>query len=227
MRFFISSVKGVNLTLAAGSICKSPLIIIYIEKLGCGEQTADADFGSTKVVDIVYFYLCIDASAFFEEAAAFIGRNRIAAAAEAYKLNQMHIRILGNIFGCRIQAAVIGPLVEHLQIAVEFLGLNMTAYGILTDEGSAHVGNQAVDTVVDLGVDVIGTACQYNDRLMLFACLGDDFLSFSLYLCFIVIKGSEGSINSLADFLLGDIRVGLGKHFLQFLTSFFLWSRPR
>jgi len=29
-------VKGVNLTLAAGSICKSPLIIIYIEKLGCG-----------------------------------------------------------------------------------------------------------------------------------------------------------------------------------------------
>ena len=83
--FFISSVKGVNLTLAAGSICKSPLIIIYIEKLGCGEQTADADFSSTKVVDIVYFYLCIDASAFFEEAAAFIGRNRIAAAAEAYK----------------------------------------------------------------------------------------------------------------------------------------------
>ena len=139
--FFISSVKGVNLTLAAGSICKSPLIIIYIEKLGCGEQTADADFGSAKVVDIVYFYLCIDASAFFEEAAAFIGRNRIAAAAEADELNQMHIRVLGNIFGCRIQAAVVGPLVEHLQVAVELLGLNMTAYRILTDEGSAHVGN--------------------------------------------------------------------------------------
>lgn len=68
-------------------------------KAGLRRTDADADFGSTKVVDIVYFYLCIDASAFFEEAAAFIGRNRIAAAAEAYKLNQMHIRILGNIFG--------------------------------------------------------------------------------------------------------------------------------
>lgn len=122
---------------------------------------------------------------------------------------------------------MIGPLVEHLQVAVEFLGLNMTAYRILTDEGSAHVGNQAVDTVVDFGVDVIGTACQYNDRFMLFACLADDLLSFSFYLRFIVIKGSEGSINSLADFFLGDIRVDLGKHFLQFLTSFFLWSRPR
>ena len=122
---------------------------------------------------------------------------------------------------------MIGPLVEHLQIAVEFLGLNMTAYGILTDEGSAHVGNQAVDTVVDLGVDVIGTSCQYNDRLMLFACLGDDFLSFSLYLCFIVIKGSEGSINSLADFLLGDIRVGLGKHFLQFFDQLLFMEQAK
>ena len=57
--FFHILREGGNLTLAAGSICKSPLIIIYIEKLGCGEQTADADFGSTKVVDIVYFLFCV------------------------------------------------------------------------------------------------------------------------------------------------------------------------
>ena len=50
---------------------------------------------------------------------------------------------------------------------------------------------------------------------MLFACLADDLLSFSLYLRFIVIKGSEGSINGLADFILGDIRERLGKHLLQ------------
>ena len=71
--------------------------------------------------------------------------------------------------------------------------------------------------MVDLGVDVIGAACQYYDRLMQFACFADDLLSSCLDLRFIFIEGSEGSINGLADFVLGDVRVSLGKHFLQLL----------
>ena len=62
---------------------------------------------------------------------------------------------------------------------------------------------------------------------MLFACLADDLLPFSFYLRFIVIKGSEGSINSLADFFLGDIRVGLGKHFLQFFDQLFFMEQAK
>ena len=62
---------------------------------------------------------------------------------------------------------------------------------------------------------------------MLFACLADDFLSFSLYLRFIVIKGSKGSINSLADFLLGDIRINLGKHFLQLFDQLLFMEQAK
>ena len=53
----------------------------------------------------------------------------------------------------------------------------MVAHHILGDHGGAQAGDQLVDAVVDLRVQVVGTAAQNDDRQLLAPCLGDHLVA--------------------------------------------------
>ena len=79
---FISLVKTGS---TVSDIKIAPSKIISAFKAKCRKQAAQPYACRTKVFNVINFYLGVNFAAFFQYAAAFVGRNGVAATAEAYR----------------------------------------------------------------------------------------------------------------------------------------------
>ena len=69
-------------------------------------------------------------------------------------MDEGHVGLGADIPGRVVHPGVVGPLVEH----PAGLFVHVLEHCVLSDEDKAEGGDQVVDAVVDLRVDVIGTA---------------------------------------------------------------------
>ena len=127
-----------------------------------------ADFHRSQIVDLIDFQLGIQLAAFLQDGAYLVGGDGVDAAAEGYQLHQLHVRLGDNVAGGVVQPAVIGPLIEHMHR----LGLGQMGYRVLRHHHQTEGGDHAVDTVIDLRIDVIRTAGQHNNPAAFFPGLG-------------------------------------------------------
>ena len=124
-----------------------------------GHQGADADLHRAQVADVVDFQLGIQLAAVFQDGAHLVAGDGVGAAAEAHQLHQLHIRLFTNVPGGVVHPGVVGPLVEDVPGGPVL----QVSDGVLGDQDEAVGGNQVVDAVVDLRVDVVGTARQHDN----------------------------------------------------------------
>ena len=93
----------------------------------------------------------------------------------------------------------------------------MTANSILADKRRTHGGNQAVDAVINLGVDVIGTTGQHHNGLVLGPCQSNNSLAPLLDLGFEGIVGRKGRLHSLMQLLFRNISIFPVEELVQLL----------
>ena len=96
-----------------------------------------------------------------EDAAHLVGRDRVDPAAERDKLHQidgLYGALRADKFRRRIQARVVGPLVEHAC----FGSVQQIAECVLADDDGAHQADELVDAVVDFRVEMVGTAAEHD-----------------------------------------------------------------
>ena len=123
------------------------------------QHASDADLCRAEVADLVDFKLCIDLAAVFADGAHFIGRDRVDAAAERYKLDELRVFLLGDVFRSTVHTRVVGPLIENV-----YLGrVGQLPYRVLGNNDKSERRDELIDAVVDLGVNVIRTACDDRD----------------------------------------------------------------
>ena len=94
-----------------------------------------------------------------EDFSGFIGSDRIQPASEGHQLYKIHVFRLRAVFRRRIEPAVKGPLVEHRGLE----GRDEVGHRVLRHHRHAGTGDERVNAVVHLGVDVIGPSGEYDD----------------------------------------------------------------
>lgn len=95
------------------------------------------------------------------------------AAAEGHQLYQLHIRLCGDILGGTVHPGMVGPLVQRL----EFRRLRQVRHAVLSDDCQPQAADQLMDAVVDLRVDVVGSAGKDDDLLSGVPRLPDDLFA--------------------------------------------------
>lgn len=73
--------------------------MLKLRNTGCRQEAAQAYFGSSWVVDIIYFDLRVQTPRVFQQPSALIGRDGITAATKAHQLNELSIRMVAYIAG--------------------------------------------------------------------------------------------------------------------------------
>ena len=147
-----------------------------------GKQAANTDTHRAEVVDLVDFQHGIELVAPLQDLADLIGRDRVKPAAEGIELDQLQIVALAHEFRRRIQARMVDPLIHH---AERTLGIEVNRQAVLGKNIQPVGGDQLGDAVVDLGIDVVGSARQHNAgaALALHAFQNEFALSADLRLC--------------------------------------------
>ena len=124
-----------------------------------GKQTADADTGGTQIVHLVDFQNGVELVAGLQNFAHLIGGDSVQAAAEGIQLDQLQVLPIPHKFRRTVQPGMVNPLVVDPEGA---LGGEIDGQAVLGEDGKVIGSNHFRDTVVDFGVNVIGSASQ-ND----------------------------------------------------------------
>ena len=123
------------------------------------QQGTDTDTCRTQVVDLIDLQTGVDLIGTGEDIVHLIGGNGIQTAAEGIQLDQIQILYRLHIACSRIQSGVIHPLVRYDQRTLRFCQMGD---GILGKHCHIIGGDQLGNTVVDLRVHMIRTACQHD-----------------------------------------------------------------
>lgn len=128
----------------------------------CRQQGTDTDTGRTQVVDFIDLQAGVDLVGAGEDIVHLIGGNGIQTAAEGIQLDQ--IQILHRLYiACgSVKSGMVHPLVGYNQRTFRFCQMGD---GILCQYCHIVGGDQLGNTVVDLRVYMIGTACQHDTAL--------------------------------------------------------------
>ena len=105
---------------------------------------------------------------------------------------------------------MVGPLVEDLSALL----LHLVGNGVLADDGTLTLKQQLVDAMVDLTVEVVGPAGEYNDGPLFFSCILYDYIPLGTdgpEICFVSLIAFFAS---LSDFLFGNI-IALSDDFIK------------
>ena len=129
-----------------------------------GQQTADTDAYSAQVVDLVDLQDGVELVAALQDLADLVGGDGVQAAAEGIQLDQLQVVPLADELGGIVQPGVVDPLVQHPQRAA---GIFDEGQAVLGEDGQAVGGDELRDAVVDLRVDMVGTARQDDAGLAL------------------------------------------------------------
>ena len=106
---------------------------------------------------------------------------------------------------------MIRPLVAHA--CAEFL--RKRAEAVFGDDRCAEVAQELINAMADLRVDVIGSAAQNDDGLMLLFCRSKVFLRLLLHGAVIRFIFGVSGIGSFCDLLFGERRKILCQNFLH------------
>ena len=130
-----------------------------------GQQTADADTGSAQIVYLVDFEDGVELVAALQNFAHLIGGDSVQTAAEGIQLDQLQVLPVPHELCRAVQPGMVNPLVVDPEGT---LGGEIHGQAILGEDGKAIRGNHFRDTVVDFGVNVIGSASQNDAPRMIF-----------------------------------------------------------
>ena len=127
-----------------------------------GHQRAQADARGAEVRDLVELDHRVDAVVRLEDILDLARRQRVEAAAERAELNQCEVRVLSDELRRMVEARVVAPLVDDLELR----GFDRHVVdGVLRDDRQMVALDHLRDAVVDLRVDVVRTADEHDDLL--------------------------------------------------------------
>ena len=150
-----------SLVFLGSGLGQNPLLPAHIHGR---QQAADPDAHRAQVVYLIDFQQGVELVALFQDLRHLVGGHRIQAAAKGIQLDQLQIVSLGHKFRGGIQSGVIHPLIHHPQRP---LGLGIQRQAVLGEYRQTIGGNQFRDAVVDLRIDVIGSAAQHDASALL------------------------------------------------------------
>ena len=130
-----------------------------------GQQTADADTGSAQIVHLVDFQDGVELVAALQNFAHLIGGDGVQTAAEGIQLDQLQVLPVPHELCRAVQPGMVNPLVVDPEGA---LGGEIDGQAVLGEDGKVIRGNHFRDTVVDFGVNVIGSASQNDAPRVIF-----------------------------------------------------------
>ncbi len=171
----------------------------------CQKRT-HADTGCAEVIDFIDFQACVNLVRAGENIIYLIGCDRIQTAAEGIQLNHVEV-ITGFDEGSRaVQAGMVHPLVECYNRA---LRIPEVRNGILGEDGNSIGVDHLRDTVVNLRIDMIWTACEDDAvHMMLFHVL-ERLASLHLDIIAAVLQLVPCGGGCCAHFLLGKRMVDI------------------
>ena len=120
-----------------------------------GKQTADADTGSAQIVHLVDFQDGVELVAALQNFAHLVGGDGVQAAAEGIQLDQLQVLPIPYKFRRTVQPGMVDPLVVDPEGA---FGGEIDGQTVLGEDGEIVGGNHFRNAVVDLRVDVVGSA---------------------------------------------------------------------
>ena len=130
-----------------------------------GQQTADADTGSAQIVHLVDFQDGVELVAALQNFAHLIGGDSVQTAAEGIQLDQLQVFPIPHELCRAVQPGMVDPLVVDPEGA---LGGEIDGQAVLGEDGEIVGGNHFRDTVVNFGVNVIGSASQNDAPRVIF-----------------------------------------------------------
>ncbi len=141
------------------------LLGLLFSDLNGGEQGTDTDPCRAQIVYLVNFQTGINFVGICEDVVYLIRSDGVQSAAKGIKLNQ--IQILSCFYkACRgVETGVVHPLVGDDQRSFR---RGKMGNGILGKHRDIIGGDQLGDTVVNLRVNVVGTACKNDAALVVF-----------------------------------------------------------
>ena len=160
------------------------------------DQGPDADPCGSQVIDLVDLQHRIDLAGARQDVADLIRGNGVQAAAEGIELHQ--IQVIPGLYkgGGPVQAGVVHPLVRDDDGPFH---LSQMGNGILRQHRKTVAGDHVRDTMVDLGIDVIGAARQHDAVMAGLFHPGKDLLSFFLRVRFCLQKLLPGQMGGGTD----------------------------
>ena len=120
-----------------------------------GQQTADADTGSAQIVHLVDFEDGVELVAPFQNFAHLIGGDGVQTAAEGIQLDQLQVLPVPHELCRAVQPGMVNPLVVDPEGT---LGGEIDGQAVLGEDGKVIRGNHFRNAVVNLRVDVVGSA---------------------------------------------------------------------
>ena len=120
-----------------------------------GQQTADADTGSAQIVYLVDFQDGVELVAALQNFAHLIGGDSVQTAAEGIQLDQLQVLPVPHELCRAVQPGMVNPLVVDPEGA---LGGEIDGQAVLGEDGKVVRGNHFRNAVVNLRVDVVGSA---------------------------------------------------------------------
>ena len=143
-------------------------------------QGAQADLRGTQVRYLVNLEDCVHIAASLKDFLDLVGGDCVNAAAEGVELDHLKVRLIAHAGSGLVQARMVGPLVAHAKRALQALVDN----GVLGQNSHSQSDNDLGNTVVDFGIEMVGTARQDDSTHSMFAhpleCFAALFLDFSL-----------------------------------------------
>ena len=137
--------------------------VFFLSHVHGGEQTADPDPRRAKVVDLVDLQDGVQLPAVFKNLADLVCGDGVQPTAKRVELNQFKILMAGDEFGSSIETGMIHPLIRD---AHRTFGIKVDRETVLGEHREPEACDHFRNAVVDLGINVIGTACENNAAAM-------------------------------------------------------------
>ncbi len=159
-------------------------------------QRAQTDTDGAQVRSLVDLDHGIGLVVALQDLAYLIGGDGVDSAAETKKLYQLQIFLMAHVLGCVIQTGMIAPLVQDPERT-----LKVCLFGdrILRQHGHIQFGNDLIQSVIDLRIDMIGPACQNDAVHLLFPHLFEDLGSLVDYIRMILSQFLICGIHRVVD----------------------------
>ena len=138
-----------------------PLFLLLFLFPDGGEERTDADSCRSQVAHFVDLQAGINLIGTGKNVVYLIGGHSIQTAAKGVELNQIQIVSGAHISRSRIESGMVHPLIRYDERTIH---LPQMGHGILCEHRQSVGGNQLRDAVVDLGIQMVGTAGK-NDAL--------------------------------------------------------------
>ena len=146
-------------------------------------QGTQADLRGTQVRYLVNLEDCVHIAASLKDLLKLVGGDCVNTTTEGVELDHLKVRLIAHASGGLVQARMVGPLVTHAKRALQAL----VDDGVLGENSHSQSDNDLGNTVVDFGVEVVGTARQDDSTHSMFTHPRERFAA--LFLDFILNCG--------------------------------------